>query len=79
MATKRGTMTNYWTRRRVLSTGGTVAAGAAGLALVGCGGDAKQANGSKAAPGSPTVEPVTRGGTLRLPINGYSSGPFVMA
>jgi len=74
--------TNYWvrheretvTRRALLSRGGTATLGAAGLALVGCGGDSGKP-GAPATPASPTAEPVTRGGTIRYPISGPAAWP----
>jgi len=79
--------TGYWQRMRAERTsrrrfiGGASAAGAglAGLALVGCGDDDDDdddgGGGATQAPGtSPTAPAVQRGGTLRVPLSGVSSG-----
>lgn len=76
---------NYWTRRRLtrrrfLGTGATLGAGAAGLALVGCGDDDDDGGGEATATtggGTATSEPTSmgnRGGTIRYPLEGMSSG-----
>ena len=80
----------YWSRfnktrtsrRRVLGAGAAVGVGAAGLALVGCGDDDDDAAPATTAPGgaspgasaAPATPAVTRGGTLRIPLSGVSSG-----
>jgi peptide/nickel transport system substrate-binding protein len=75
-------------RRRFLGAGATAGLGAAGLALVGCGDDDDDTGGdtpttaagetATSAPGeTPTSAPTTagiRGGTLRYPLEGMSSG-----
>jgi ABC-type transport system substrate-binding protein len=69
-------------RRRFIQGGAVAGVGAAGLALVGCGDDdnggktpATTAPVGTTAPGaSPTAETVTRGGTIRYPMSGISSG-----
>ena len=76
---------SYWqryahsraTRRRFLASAATSAAGAAGLALAGCGdGGAKPTPASTSTGTTPTAEPVLRGGTLRLPLNGIASADW---
>ena len=79
----------YWTklqtmrssRRRFLGTAGATGAGAAGLALVGCGDDDDSKGGTTPAPAGTTAPGATvaaptvnRGGTLRIPMSGVSSG-----
>ncbi len=62
-------------RRRFIQAGATVGVGTAGLALVGCGDDDTGGKATQPAAGaSPTAETVTRGGTIRYPMNGASSG-----
>ncbi len=70
----------YWqkhsSRRRFLAGAGVAGAGAATLALVGCGDDDdddEPAPGGTTAPAA-TTAPVLRGGTLRYPMVGVSSG-----
>ncbi|MCL4231985.1 MAG: hypothetical protein KJ053_10405 [Dehalococcoidia bacterium] len=83
---------NYWdrywatrtNRRRVLGAAGALGAGAAGLALVGCGDD--DDDGGDAEPGKTTAPGETPkateapkeqpriGGTIRYPLEGVSSG-----
>jgi peptide/nickel transport system substrate-binding protein len=48
-------------------------AGAAGLALAGCGDDGGKAGTSPAAGGTPTSEKITQGGTVRFPLLGLAS------
>lgn len=75
---------NYWdswlerraNRRRILAGGGVAVAGVAAAALVGCGDDDDAGGASPAAAGS-TAAPATqvlRGGTIRMPYSGTSSG-----
>jgi len=74
---------NYWTnrasRRRFLGAAGLAGAGAAGLALVGCGddddgGSATAAPAATTGPGATATPAFQRGGTLRTPDYGLSSG-----
>jgi peptide/nickel transport system substrate-binding protein len=68
------------TRRRFVGAGGAAGVGLAGLALVGCGDDddggtaTKPAGGTAAPGGSPAAPTVNRGGTLKIPLVGVSSG-----
>src|SRR3712207_1125022 len=95
-STTEGSMSNYWERwhqtrsrgRSFLAGAGALSAGAAGLALVGCGHDddeggrspttgATAGSGSSPAAGtSPTQQACSRrvGATLRYPCEGLSSG-----
>ncbi len=72
---------NYWrrrariSRRRFIQAGAAATAGAAGLALAGCGDDGGKAGTSPAAGGTPTSEKITQGGTLRFPLVGGLGGP----
>jgi peptide/nickel transport system substrate-binding protein len=83
-------VSGYWERHRLMRTtrrrfiGGAAVAGigASGLALVGCGDDDDTGPAPTTAPqqtqpagqASPTQEQVTRGGTIRYPMVGVSSG-----
>ncbi|MGD9933707.1 MAG: ABC transporter substrate-binding protein [Dehalococcoidia bacterium] len=80
----------WWThrasRRRILATGGVTAAGVAGLALVGCGDDDDDTGGGTTATGTAatgtaatgtgtaTAAKPVKGGTIRYPLEGMSSG-----
>ncbi len=78
---------SYWerniqlrgSRRRFIQGGAAVGVGAAGMALVGCGDDSTSKTtttaGGTTAPGGATAAPqVNRGGTLKFPLSGVSSG-----
>src|SRR5947207_2291934 len=79
---------NYWeryaqmrsSRRRFMQAGAAAGVGAAALGLVGCGDDddnggTTPATGGTTAPGaSPSAAAVNRGGTLKFPMSGVSSG-----
>jgi peptide/nickel transport system substrate-binding protein len=72
-------------RRRVLAGGGLTVAGVAGFALVGCGDDDDDASGTPAGTatatgtgtspdGTPSTQAPVKGGTVRYPLEGMSSG-----
>ncbi len=70
---------NYWqrrgrtSRRRFIQVGAAATAGAAGLALVGCGDDDGNARTPATAATTPTSEPITQGGTIRFPFFGLAT------
>ncbi len=60
-------------RRRFIRAGAAATAGAAGLALVGCGDDGGNAGTPAAGGATPTPEPITQGGTIRFPLSGSAT------